>query len=248
MILLLAALFGLAIGSFLNVCIYRIPNRGNIVNPPSHCPTCKEPIRPYDNIPLFSYFLLGGKCRSCGTRISYRYPLVEAITGLGFALLVHRFGITLPALLYLIFFSALLILAFIDLEHQVIPDVITLPGIPLGLLLGLLLPEARLFSSAVGLALGGGIFYLVAFLSRGGMGGGDIKLAAMIGSFLGWQRLLLTIFLATLSGAVVGILLLALGLKGRKDPVPFGPFLALGATLSLLWGGRLIEWYGKLLH
>jgi leader peptidase (prepilin peptidase)/N-methyltransferase len=261
---LFAALFGLAIGSFLNVCIYRIPRRANIASPPSHCPTCKGPIKPYDNIPLFSYLLLRGRCRSCAAKISYRYPLVEAMAASGFALLVHRFGISLPTLLYMLFFSVLVVLAFIDLEHQILPDMITLWGIPLGLILSLLpdvvasvgLPLRQIFhllkpgfvSSMVGLALGGGLFYLVAFLSRGGMGGGDIKLAAMIGSFLGWQRLLLTIFLATLSGSTVGIFLLALGLKGRKDPIPFGPFLALGATLSLLWGGSLIAWYGGLFH
>ncbi len=274
MTLLLAALFGLAIGSFLNVCIYRIPNRGNIVNPPSHCPTCKEPIKPYDNIPLFSYLLLGGKCRSCGTGISYRYPLVEAITGLGFALLVHRFGITLPTLLYLVFFSALVVLTFIDLEHMILPFVITIGGTVLGLFVaflpgfiapvGLPLPQvfrllpAGFVSSVVGLLLGGGLFWSIrvlaeVLLKKEAMGGGDIPLAAMIGSFLGWQKLLLTIFLASLSGSVVGVMLLALRLKGRKGEevdttVPFGPFLALGATLSLLWGGRLIEWYGRLLH
>jgi leader peptidase (prepilin peptidase)/N-methyltransferase len=173
---------------------------------------------------------------------------VEAAGGIGFALVVGRFGLSVSALTGLIFFSALLVLAGIDLEHQILPDLITLPGIPLGLLMGMLLPEASLLSSAEGLVLGGGIFYLVALLSRGGMGGGDIKLAAMIGAFLGWQRLLLTIFLATLFGSVVGIPLLVLKLKGRKDPIPFGPFLSLGAFISLIWGGLLIGWYGRFLR
>jgi len=248
MTVLLAALLGLVVGSFLNVCIHRIPRRENIVYPASHCPFCGHSIRPYDNIPLFSYLLLRGRCRSCGNKISYRYPVVEAATGLGFALLAGQFGLGLSTLLYLVFYSALVVLAFIDLEHQILPDVITLPGIPLGLVLGLFLPQGRFLSSAVGLILGGGLFYLVALFSRGGMGGGDIKLAAMIGSFLGWQRLLLTIFLATLSGSLVGILLLALGLKGRKDPIPFGPFLSLGAFLSLLCGDLLIGWYAGYFH
>ena len=253
MSIFLAALLGLIVGSFLNVCIYRIPRRENIVFPPSHCPNCRQPIKPYDNIPLLSYLLLRGRCRGCGGRIPLRYPVVEAAAGVGFAAIVGRYGINSSSLLYLIFFSVLLVLAFIDLEHQILPDVITLPGIPLGLLLGLLLPQARFLSSALGLLLGGMLFYLVAFLSRGGMGGGDIKLAAMIGSFLGWQKLVLTIFLASVSGSVVGAMMVALRLKGRKGEevdtaIPFGPFLALGATLSLLWGGRLIEWYGRLLH
>jgi leader peptidase (prepilin peptidase)/N-methyltransferase len=267
--LLLAVLLGLVVGSFLNVCIYRIPRKENIVYPASHCPSCGQSIRPYDNIPLVSYLLLRGRCRSCGNRISCRYPVVEAATGLGFALLVGQFGVGVPTLLYFVFYSALVVLAFIDLEHQILPDVITLPGIPLGLLLALLpevmastgLPWAQtwpllkptLVSSAVGLAVGGGLFWLVAFLAeallkREGMGGGDIKLAAMIGAFLGWKQLLLTILLATLSGSVVGILLLILGRKGREDPIPFGPFLSLGAFLSLLWGDLLIGWYAAFLR
>jgi len=269
MILLLAALLGLMVGSFLNVCIHRIPRRENIVYPASHCPSCGHSIRPYDNIPLISYLLLRGRCRSCGGRIPYRYPVVEAITGLGFALLVDRFGTGLPTLLYMVFFSALVVLAFIDLEHQILPDVITIWGIILGLPMALLpdfmasagLPLRQILhllkpgfvSSAAGLLLGGGLFWSIAVLTvvllkKEGVGGGDIKLAAMIGSFLGWQRLLLTIFLATLSGSVVGILFLALGLKGRKDPIPFGPFLSLGAFLSLLWGDSLIGWYARFLQ
>jgi leader peptidase (prepilin peptidase) / N-methyltransferase len=272
MIILFAGLFGLAIGSFLNVCIHRIPRRENLVSPPSHCPICQGRIRWYDNIPLFSYLLLGGKCRSCGTRISYRYPLVEAMAGAGFALLVYRFGIALPTLFYLVFFSALVVLTFIDLEHMILPFVITKGGAVLGLFgaflpgfiapVGLPLPQvfrlvpAGFVSSVVGLLLGGGLFWSIrvlaeALLKKEAMGGGDIPLAAMIGSFLGWQKLLLTIFLASLSGSVVGIMLVALRLKGRTGDevdttVPFGPFLALGATLSLLWGGPLIDWYGRL--
>jgi leader peptidase (prepilin peptidase)/N-methyltransferase len=248
MSIFLAALLGLIVGSFLNVCIYRIPRRANIVFPPSHCPNCRQPIKPYDNIPLLSYLLLRGRCRGCGGRIPLRYPVVEAAAGVGFAAIVGRYGINSSSLLYLIFFSVLLVLAFIDLEHQILPDVITLPGIPLGLLLGLLLPQARFLSSALGLLLGGMLFYLVAFLSRGGMGGGDIKLAAMIGSFLGWQRLLLTIFLATFFGSLIGLSLLATGLKSRKDPIPFGPFLSLGAFLSFIWGDSLIGWYATFLR
>ena len=248
MTILLTALLGLIVGSFLNVCIYRIPRRESIAYPASHCPECRQPIKVYDNIPLLSYLLLGGRCRSCGVRIPLRYLVVEAATGAGFAAIVGRFGVHSYSLLYLVFFSVLLVLTFIDLEHQILPDVITVPGIPLGLLSGLLLPQARLLSSVLGLLLGGLLFYLVAFLSRGGMGGGDIKLVAMIGSFLGWQRLLVTIFLATLSGSLIGLSLLAMGLKGRKDPIPFGPFLSLGAFLSLIWGDSVVGWYAAFLR
>jgi leader peptidase (prepilin peptidase) / N-methyltransferase len=274
MTILFAVLFGLAIGSFLNVCIWRIPRQENLVRPSSHCPLCQRDIRWYDNIPLLSYLALGGKCRSCGARISYRYPLVEAITGLGFGLLVDRFGIGLPTLFYLVFFSTLVVLTFIDLEHMILPFAITVGGIFVGLLasflpgfiapVGLPLPPvfrllpAGFVSSVVGLLLGGGLFWSIGVLGevlfkKEAMGGGDIPMVAMIGSFLGWQKLFLSIFLASLSGSVVGVVLVALRLKGRKGEamdttVPFGPFLALGATLSLLWGGSLIEWYGRLLR
>lgn len=270
MILTWVFLLGLVVGSFLNVCIFRLPRGESLVRPGSHCPSCGKPIRPSDNVPLLSYLFLRGRCRSCGTPISIRYPLVEGMTGLGFVLLVARFGLTLSGLFCLLFFCALMVLSFIDLEHQILPDMITLPGIPLGVM-GAVLPifasflwgadpgplwallRPRLLSSLLGLFLGGGLFFLIAFLGeavlkREAMGGGDIKLAAMIGAFLGWRLLLVTIFLAALSGSLVGIFLLGLRLRRREEPLPFGPFLSLGAFLSLLGGDRVVEWYASFLR
>ncbi len=251
---------GLIVGSFCNVCIHRIPQGENIVIPGSRCPKCRTPIRAYDNIPLLSFLALKGQCRSCGYRISWQYPVVELLAGLLFALAVLQFGLTWHTGILWAFLAALVIVTFIDLEHQIVPDVITLPGIAIGLtwsvLTALLSPGSRgtllAFSppapldALLGTLVGGGILYLVAVLSRGGMGGGDIKLTAMVGAFLGWRAALLTIFLGTLSGSVIALLLLASGKKGRKDPMPFGPFLVLGAVLALFWGDAIIASYFRL--
>lgn len=241
-------LFGLTVGSFCNVCIHRIPRRESIVTPRSHCPHCQALVRAVDNIPLVSFLLLQGQCRSCGHRISWQYPVVEFLTGLLFALAIFRFGVTWRTGLLLVFLAALVIVTFIDFEHQIVPDVITLPGIVIGLGASLLFRNPPLWNALLGVLIGGGIFYLVAVLSQGGMGGGDIKLTAMIGAFLGWKQVLLTIFLGTLAGSVVAILLLASGRKGRKDPMPFGPFLALAAILVLFWGEEILTWYWHLLR
>lgn len=253
-----SGLLGLIVGSFCNVCIHRIPLGENIVVPRSRCPNCRDLIRAYDNIPLFSFLFLKGQCRSCGHRISWQYPVVELLTGLLFALTVLRFGVTWHTVLLLAFVTALVIVTFIDLEHQILPDVITLPGIAIALAWSVLTfflsgprsplgfsPPAPL-DALLGIVVGGGILYLVAVVSRGGMGGGDIKLTAMIGALLGWREVLLTIFLGTLSGSVIALLLLASGKKGRKDPIPFGPFLALGGVLALFWGKEIILGYFRL--
>ncbi|MEW6323965.1 MAG: prepilin peptidase [Nitrospirota bacterium] len=240
-------LLGAVIGSFLNVCIYRIPLDLSIVRPGSRCPSCKRPIAWYDNVPIISYLLLLGRCRHCRAPISWRYPLVEALNGGGYLLLAWQFGLSWPTLLYAIFYSALLVITFIDIDYQIIPDVITYPGIVIGIAASLFLPLG-LWQSLLGFLIGGGIFYLVAeasyrILKQEGMGGGDIKLIAMVGAFLGWQKVLLTIFLASLGGAVVGgAFMLAKG-WGRRTPIPFGPFLALGAVIALFWGSAILEWY-----
>ncbi|MFQ5848823.1 MAG: prepilin peptidase [Candidatus Methylomirabilales bacterium] len=253
---------GLVIGSFCNVCIHRIPEGESIVIPGSRCPNCRTAIRAYDNIPLLSFLLLKGQCRSCGHRISWQYPVVELLTGILFAVTVVRFGLTWHTAILWAFVAALVIVTFIDLEHQIVPDVITLPGITIGLIWSVLTallviggpPTPVSFSppapleALLGTVVGGGILYLVAVLSRGGMGGGDIKLTAMVGALLGWQEVLLTIFLGTLTGSVIALLLLASGRKGRKDPMPFGPFLALGAILALFWGDELIAGYFRLVR
>ena len=242
-----AFLFGSIIGSFLNVCIHRIPRGESIVFPPSHCPGCSEKIAPGDNIPILSYLLLRGRCRHCGGGISPVYPLVELLTALLFLYFTCRFGLSRVLLPYLIFLSAMIVIFFIDLFHQIIPDVISLPGILVGLALTPLLPHSFL-EGVIGVLAGGGFFLSVAVISekllgKPGMGGGDIKLAAMMGAFLGWKLLIVAVFLALLTGSAVGIILMALKKKGRRDPIPFGPFLALGGILTCLWGPVLLEWY-----
>ena len=233
-------LFGAAIGSFSNVCIYRLPKKLSIISPPSQCPNCGKNISPFDNIPIISFLILRGRCRYCQSPISWRYPIVELITGLIFLSLYLNFRISPQFFIYALLCTSLIIIAFIDLEHKIIPDVITLPGIIIGLTLSLTMPHITLINSIKGLLIGGGLFYAIAIISRGGMGGGDIKLIAMVGSFLGWKNVLLTIFLGSLFGSIVGIVLIILKKKNRKDMVPFGPFLSLGAIISIFFGRDLI--------
>jgi leader peptidase (prepilin peptidase)/N-methyltransferase len=245
---LLAFTFGAVIGSFLNVCIFRLPAGQSIVSPASRCPACGTPVRSHDNVPILSYMLLHGRCRDCRSPISLRYPAVEALTGFMFVLLLYRIG-PLPILAVdAAFVAALIVLSFIDLDHQIIPDVISLPGIAIGLLLSTLGYGPALVDSALGVLVGGGLLYAVAIgyhalTGREGMGGGDIKLLAMIGAFLGWKNVLLTLVLGSLSGALVGIGLILVRGDDRKVPIPFGPFLAVGALCALLFGDPLIHWY-----
>ncbi len=244
-------LIGSFIGSFLNVCIYRIPRNVSIVSPASRCPSCNTPIKPYDNIPVLSYALLGGKCRICRTPISLRYPLVELLNAVLFVACALRFGFEWQTAVYALLCSALVVITFIDLDFHIIPDVITLPGIALGLIAGSLLlndPFARdsllgFRASLIGLLSGGGLFYAIAVASKGGMGGGDIKMMAMVGAFTGWKSIVLTTFLASLTGAVFGIFLMIARGKGRKTKIPFGPFLAFGTLVTLFYGQELLAWY-----
>jgi leader peptidase (prepilin peptidase)/N-methyltransferase len=243
----MVCVFGAVIGSFLNVCIYRLAREESIVWPGSRCPKCSTPIAFYDNLPIISFLFLLGRCRKCRAPISWRYPLVEALNGAGYLLLLRQFGLTWPALIYAVFFSALVVVTFIDLDIQIIPDVISLPGIVIGLAVSHWLPQG-LINSLIGCAAGGLFFWLVAevgarLLKEEAMGGGDIKLIAMVGAFLGWQNVILTIFLASLTGAVVGLSFMALKGWGRRTPIPFGPFLALGALLALFCGTTIWEWY-----
>jgi len=241
-------ILGLLIGSFLNVCIHRLPARESIVFPRSYCPSCKNRIAAYDNIPIISFLLLRGRCRSCKNPISWRYPAVELLNGLGYFSILHCFGPTPATLIYAIFFSCLVVIAFIDLAHQIIPDVITLPGIPLSVLAAATVLPTGFLNSLQGLVLGGGLFYLIYGLSlllfkKEGMGGGDIKLIAMIGALLGWKEVLLAIFSASVIGSVVGLILIGMHLRGRSDPIPFGPFLVIGALISLFFGNNIFDWY-----
>jgi leader peptidase (prepilin peptidase)/N-methyltransferase len=236
-------LFGLVIGSFLNVVIGRLPAGRSLVYPGSACPSCGASIHWYDNVPVLSWLWLRARCRSCHAIISWRYPAVELATAILFALAAHQVGPArdlVPALLLL---SALIAITFIDLDHQLIPDVITLPGIIAGAALSVALHPERWLDTLLGVVIGGGLFFVIIVASGGGMGGGDMKLGAMMGAFLGWKLVLLAILLGVLAGGAVAIALLTTGSKGRKDPVPFGPFLALGTVLSLLWGNDLLGWY-----
>lgn len=236
--------FGLIVGSFLNVCIYRLPLKKSIVFPASHCPTCNTPLHFYDNVPLLSYLVLRGKCRHCKASIAYQYPLVELLTGLLFMFTVVRFGFNWSSLFYAFFQASLVVIVFIDAEHMIIPDKVTLPGMGVGFIASLFsLTHIVWHQSLIGLLIGGGFLYMAAVLSRGGMGGGDIKLAAMMGAFLGWQKVFLAILSGAFLGSVIGVSLILTGYKTRKDFIPFGPFLAWGGILALFWGDQIILWY-----
>jgi leader peptidase (prepilin peptidase)/N-methyltransferase len=241
-----ALALGLIIGSFLNVCIHRLPIDESVVSPSSRCPSCRRPVRLWDNIPLVSFLILRGRCRDCGRPISWRYPLVELANGVGYTLLVWRFGVGPPTAVYAALYSSLLVVTFIDLDHQIIPDRITLPGMVVGLTVSSVILPVGFLNALIGLFLGGALFYGMAVASRGGMGGGDIKLIAMIGAFLGWKQVLLTIFIGALAGSVIGLFLMAFKGKSRKYAVPFGPFLSLGAVISLFAGPAIWNWYQHL--
>jgi len=245
---IISIIFGALVGSFLNVCIFRLPKGESIIWPGSHCPHCKNAIKFYDNIPVVSYFLLRGRCRYCKGSISLQYPLVEGITAVSSLFLIIKFGPSLSYLLYFAFVAALIVITVIDLYHQIIPDVISLPGIGMGLLASLLIPQITFSNSLIGILLGGGSLFIVAtfyqwLFKREGMGGGDIKLLAMIGAFLGWKAVLLTILLSSLIGSVTGILMMVVKGKDFKYAIPFGPFLSLGAVISLFYGEEIVRWY-----
>lgn len=246
--LLFIFFLGCCIGSFLNVCIFRLPQDLSIVAPRSFCPQCRTPVRGYDNIPLLSYLLLRGKCRSCGAKISWRYPLVEALTGAFAVALYLKFGLTFSLFAFFAFTAALLLITFIDLDHRIIPDVISLPGIAVGFGLSFFLPAPSWTDSLIGLLAGGGSLYLVAIgyealTKREGMGGGDVKLLGMIGAWLGWKAVLFTLFFASLTGTLIGGGAMLIQKQGRHYAIPFGPFLAFAALAYLFFGPQLIDWY-----
>ena len=246
-------IFGLIVGSFLNVCIYRLPRSLSIVRPASACPRCNATVKPWDNIPVASYILLGGKCRNCGSPISLRYPFVELLNGILYLAVMTFFGPGWHVLFLFMLVSAFIVITFIDLDFQIIPDSITLPGVVIGLIAAsFLLPDPFLTratgivgfkNSLIGMALGAGLYYLIAVLSRGGMGGGDMKMMAMVGAFMGWKAIFLTTFIGSLTGSFIGIFLMVAKGKGRKTKIPFGPFLALGAIATLFYGNVILNWY-----
>ncbi len=251
-----AACFGLVVGSFLNVVIYRLPNDLSVVKPKSHCPKCKKNVAWYDNFPVFSYLALRGKCRHCKTKISIQYPLVELLTALLFVASVQKTG-TLSMLTFLRdwpFLSMLVAITFIDLEHRIIPDELSLGGLVLGLLTTWAVPEVGWIQSFLGAGIGFGVFYFFAWAyykwsGKSGLGGGDIKFLAMLGAFLGPQGVFTTILVSSLSGSLVGILYAFF--SGRKNvmklAIPYGPFLVLGA-LAAYFFGDIVFWFPATLH
>lgn len=240
-----AALLGAVVGSFLNVVILRLPRAdASIVFPASHCPQCRQSLRWFDNIPIISYLFLRGRCRACGKPISLQYPLVELAMAILAAVLAIRLNFSFAFVLYFIFFAALLVIIFIDFHHQIIPDSISLPGILIGFFGSFFNDQVTWQQSGLGILLGGGILYAVAYgyyllTRREGMGGGDIKLLAMIGAFLGWQSLLFVIFSSSVAGSVVGIAAMIKQKKGGQTRIPYGPFLALGAMVYLIFDRQI---------
>lgn len=244
----LVFVLGLIVGSFLNVCIFRIPQGISIVWPHSYCPSCHATLRWYHNIPILSFIFLRGHCSFCGESICLRYPLVELLTGVLFFLIFRRFGFHLESPVYWMFVSALIVTSFIDLDCGIIPDIISLPGIALGVVSSFVLPGLSMTDSMIGALLGGGLLFLIAVAYKllkkiDGMGGGDIKLMAMIGAFLGWKSVFLVIFISSAVGCLIGIPLTLIRGEGTRISVPFGPFLAFGAVIYLLYGEIIIRWY-----
>jgi leader peptidase (prepilin peptidase)/N-methyltransferase len=250
-------IFGTIVGSFLNVCIARIPKKESVISPPSHCPRCNAGIPFYCNIPLLSYVFLRGRCRACTQPISPRYFVVELLMGVLAAALFARFGLSFGFFVGFLFVAALVVISFIDLDVRIVPDVISLPGILCGLVLSVagyfvisgdraLVPSP--ISSLIGVLIGGGFLLATAWLYEkitgvDGMGGGDIKLLAMIGAFLGWQSIPFTLFIASLVGSIVGLAYMLLTGAGRRLALPFAPFLCSGAVLFIFFGDFLIAWY-----
>ena len=245
--LVVAGLFGLLVGSFLNVCIFRLPRGTSIVWPASACGSCKRELRWFENIPIVSWVVLGAKCARCKAPISLQYPLVEAITAGLFVLVAATTPAGPQLAARLLFVCALIVLFGIDLEHQILPNSITLPGTVIGVLFSLIGPPGWR-ASLLGVLLGGGVLYAIAWgyyavRREEGLGMGDVKMLGMIGAFLGWQAVLLTLVLASLSGAVIGVAMISLQRGSMKYALPFGTFLAIGALVAMFTGQPIIDWY-----
>jgi leader peptidase (prepilin peptidase)/N-methyltransferase len=264
------ALFGLVIGSFLNVCIHRIPAGKSVVHPGSCCPRCGHAVRPWDNVPLLSYVWLGGRCRDCRAPISARYPAVELAAGLGFGLCALEWGLSPATYVNSTFVALILVLVFIDYDHQILPNVLTLPGLLLGIVASpwqdssfyrdpiswaaaslagshaeTALPWA---GSVLGAVIGGGLLYAVAWLylrlrHRAGLGMGDVKMIAMVGAFLGWRLALLTVFAGSLGGSLIGVFLILFRGQSLQTRLAFGTFLGGGAVVALFLGLPFLHWY-----
>ena len=241
------AWLGLSVGSFLNVCIHRLPRGASVVRPASACPGCGYQLRWYDNLPVLSYLWLRGRCRQCGAGISARYPVIEVLTMLVFLLHLYVFGWTGLMAVRLAFACAMIVLFAIDLEHQLLPNAITLPGIVAGLVCSLVVPPG-IVDALIGAILGGGVLWLIGeayyrYAGQEGMGGGDVKMLAMIGAFLGWKLVLVTLVLSSFAGSLIGMLVIALRRGGMKHALPYGTFLAIAAVVASLVGDRIVAWY-----
>lgn len=241
-------IFGLLIGSFLNVCIYRIPKKESIVFPASHCPNCNHALKWYDLFPVFSYIFLGGKCRYCNSKISPRYAIVESLNAIMYLFLFWYFGLSIDFLFYAIIISLLIIITFIDIEYMEIPDVLVLSILGTSIVHKLVNyfifdKNFEIWSSILGLLVSGFIFLIIIVASKGGMGGGDMTLIASLGFVLGLKKIMLTIFLSFVLASIISIFLLITKLKTRKDPIPFGPFIVLAFIIVLFFGERILLWY-----
>jgi leader peptidase (prepilin peptidase) / N-methyltransferase len=249
--LILGAVLGLCIGSFLNVVIYRLPLKKSIASPPSRCRNCDYLLRWYDNIPVLSWLRLRGRCRKCGTGVSIQYPIVELITGALFVLVIWLTPVGPLLASRLILVCILIALFGIDLEHQILPNSITLPGIVIGLLFSLIAPPGWK-DALVGALLGGTILYGIAWAyylwrREEGMGMGDVKMLAMIGAFLGWKAVLVTLVLSSFAGAIIGLAMMAVQKGDMKYALPFGTFLAIGTVIAMFVGDPLVAWYAGFL-
>ncbi len=252
MIKLFLFLAGLCVGSFINVCIYRLPLNLSIVTPGSFCPNCKNKLKWYHNIPVFSYIFLKGQCAFCGKKISVKYPLIEIISGLIFIFNFAYFGLNLSFAIYLFFELLLLIVIVVDLEYMIIPDEISIGGIIAGFILAFFRNDLTWIDSILGIVIGGGILLFIIkgyYLLTGkeGMGGGDVKLLAMIGAFLGYKSLLFVVFISSMLGTVIGVPLMLLKSKDVSYAIPFGPFLSIAAVIYIYAGQTIINWYLKLI-
>lgn len=245
-ILFLFFLYGLVFGSFFNVVGLRIPKGESIVRPPSHCTVCDRQLTIKDLIPVFSYVFLKGKCRGCGTKIHWVYPVMELVTGLLFAFAYYHLGFTLELAVALLFVSLLVIITVSDIAYMLIPDKILLFFLIPLIVLRVFEPLNPWWDSIIGAAVGFGVLFLIAVVSKGGMGGGDIKLFFVIGLVLGWVPTLLTLFLASIIGTVIGIISLRRSKQGRKTPIPFGPSIAIAAIIAYFYGELLVDWYMNL--
>lgn len=245
---ILTFIFGSVIGSFLNVCIYRIPREESIAYPSSHCPKCNTPLKWYNLIPVLSFLFQKGKCRYCGESISPQYPIVELLNGFLYTIIFYFYGATIDFAFYSLLLSILVIISFIDCYHQIIPDtlvaIVFILTISYKLLLFILYKiPFNLKYNMLALLLGGGLFLLIALVSKGGMGGGDIKLISVLGFILGLKKTILNILLSFIIGAVFSVILLLLKKKGKKDPIPFGPFINIAFCITIFFGDCIINWY-----